>query len=185
MGEGGKKLAWRPRRSCVTHTRARLPQQLKWWEDSQRALHPGMLGWWPLAGVYPGWLRFKIRPSARSVLLMSSAKSGGEPSSQREAFSPSSRLQEGEEELTYWGPAVPVKKSISDSWVRKPGRSCTRSAQPWTKALSPVLKEECKTKETAWGRQKTPPPAAVRSFGILYMRVLSHTAFSKKRKQPL
>lgn len=32
-----------------------------------------------------------------------------------------SLLQEGEEEPTRWGPAVLVKKSISDSWDKKVG----------------------------------------------------------------
>lgn len=47
----------------------------------------------------------------------------------------------------------------------------------WTKALSPVLREECKTKETAQGKAETPPPAGVRSFGLLFVSLCPSRPF--------
>lgn len=127
--------------------------------------------------------QFRIRTHLTNIF------SRWEPSSPQEAFSPSyleppccrrvSRSPRARDQRSL------LRRASLTPGVRMRGRSCTWSAQPWTKALSPALKGECKTKETARGRQKTPPPAGVRSFGILYMRFLSHPAFSGKRKQLL
>lgn len=46
-----------------------------------------------------------------------------------------------------------------------------------TKAPCPVLREECKTKERAQGKAETPPPAGVRSSGLLFVRLCPSRPF--------
>lgn len=138
------------------------------------------------------WQVFILRGcSSRSelILLMFSAQSREQPSSLQEAFSPSypepAWCRRVRRSPHAGDQQAPLRRASLTPGVRRRRRSCTWSAQPRTKALSPLLKEECKTKETARGRQKTPLSAGVRSFGNLYMKSLSRMAFSGKRKQPL
>lgn len=117
--------------------RCKAAQQPRWREGRQQAPCPGMLGCWPLAGVYPEWPQFKIRTDLANVFCPNWRGAELSAGSLFSILPRASLLQEGEEEHTCWGPARPFEESISDSWGKEAGEKLHMVSSAWDKGSVP------------------------------------------------
>lgn len=136
----------------------------------------GSVPWGPQdAGFWQMFIR-SGRSSGSTIVCLFSAQGGGKSFLHHTQSIPATK--------GWRAHVLGTRRVVLTPGVRKQGRSCTCSVQPWTKA--PTLCCGRNARQRAWLREcRKPPPADVKSSGLLHMRSLSHSAFSGKRKQPL
>lgn len=165
-GGGGKKQEWIPKEALMHLVTAEE------WKGSQQASCPGD----PRMLASGNCLSREVIVQDHNQSRLFSTQGRGKPFLHSTQSIPATKGWKAQ--------VLGTRRVVLTPGVRKQGRSCTCSIQPWTKALTLCCGRNAR--QRAWLREcRKPPPADVRSSGLLHMRSLSHSAFSGKRKQPL